>query len=61
MCVHLCLSTPPVHVCVSEWPAQAPHLLVVDIGEDTSDDLQQKDDEEQDEVLGGGGGVHKEA
>lgn len=31
-----------------------PHLLVVDIGKDTGDDLQQKDDEEQHEVLGRG-------
>lgn len=35
-------------------PAQAPHLLVVDIGKDAGHDLQQEDDEEQDEVLGQG-------
>lgn len=46
----------PVCVCahVPVWPVQAPHLLVVDIGKDTSNNLQQEDDEEQDEVLGQG-------
>lgn len=29
-----------------------PYLLVIDIGQDASNDLQQEDDEEQDEVLG---------
>lgn len=34
-------------------PVEAPHLLIVDIGQDTRNDLQQENDEEQDEVLEG--------
>lgn len=45
MCVSPC-------VCIPVWPVRAPHLLVVDIGQDASNNLQQEDDEEQDEVLG---------
>lgn len=46
----MCLSA---HVCPSMvLSVQAPHLLVVDVGQNASNDLQQKDDEEQDEVLG---------
>lgn len=33
-------------------PAPAAHLLVVDVGQDSGDDLQQKDEQQQDEVLG---------
>lgn len=44
-CVSLCVHVPVL-------PGQVPHLLVVDVGQDASDDLQQKDEEEQDEVLG---------
>lgn len=29
-----------------------PYLLIIDIGQDASNDLQEEDDEEQDEVLG---------
>lgn len=44
-CVSLC-------VCIPVWPVRAPHLLVVDVGQDAGNNLQQEDDEEQDEVLG---------
>lgn len=30
-----------------------PYLLIINIGQDASDDLQEEDEEEQDEVLGG--------
>lgn len=56
---HLCACVPVcVYVCPSGFLSlQAPHLLVIDVGQDASNDLQQKDDKEQDEVLGGGTGA----
>lgn len=44
-----------LHMRAPTWLAQTPHLLVVDVGQDASNDLQQKDDEKQDKVLRGQG------
>lgn len=44
LCAHLFQTYP--------MSSSGPYLLVVDIGQDASNDLQEEDDEEQDEVLG---------
>lgn len=54
VCVCPCVC---VRVSLGFLSLQAPHLLVIDVGQDASNDLQQKDDKEQDEVLGGGTGA----
>lgn len=54
LCSPRCVSI-LLHMRAPTWLAQTPHLLVVDVGQDASNDLQQKDDEKQDKVLRGQG------